>query len=262
MKRFTETEKWRDTWFRKLPARSKLAFYYLVENCDCAGVWQADYELATFSIGEEVDWNKVLEDMGARVIVLGDGKWYLTRFIEFQYGPLSEGCKPHLKILSVLRSHGIPTRVEQGYHIPFPKGMERDKEEEEDKDKEKEGLGGAQLLPAKIEPPAELPLTSPLPPVLETPAFRAAWDDWQAYRRERRLPKLIPKSEAAQLTRLAEWGHDNAVRSIRESISQQWQGLFEPKASATQLGSTPGANKHQQKAPTAEEHGRGFFQQP
>ncbi|WP_414660228.1 hypothetical protein [Horticoccus sp. 23ND18S-11] len=70
----------------------------------------------------------------------------------------------------------------------------------------------------------------PLPDVLNTPAFRSAWSDYAGYRRERHLAKLVPKSETAQLSRLAEWGHDVAIQSIRETVAQQWQGLFEPKA--------------------------------
>jgi len=54
MKRFTETEKWRDPWFRKLSAGAKLAFLYIIDNCDNAGVWTADKELADFSIGMEI----------------------------------------------------------------------------------------------------------------------------------------------------------------------------------------------------------------
>jgi hypothetical protein len=70
-----------------------------------------------------------------------------------------------------------------------------------------------------------------LPAELETEAFRAAWADWLAYRRECKVSTYKPRAMAAQLATLAEWGHDVAVESIRQSIRQQWRGLFEPKAS-------------------------------
>ena len=70
-----------------------------------------------------------------------------------------------------------------------------------------------------------------LPAELETEAFRAAWADWLAYRRECKVSTYKPRAMAAQLAMLAEWGHDVAIESIRQSIRQQWRGLFEPKAS-------------------------------
>lgn len=67
------------------------------------------------------------------------------------------------------------------------------------------------------------------PKILQTPEFSAAWQDWLAYRRERRLPACKPKSIETQLRTLSEWGHDVAIVAIRESIRQNWQGLFLPK---------------------------------
>lgn len=108
MKRFTETEKWRDTWFRRLPPIAKLAFIYVVDNCDAAGVWDPDYDLADFTIGEKVAWPTIIEAFGERLELLPDGKWHLTRFVEFQYGELTEDCRPHAKVMQLLRAHGIP----------------------------------------------------------------------------------------------------------------------------------------------------------
>jgi hypothetical protein len=108
VKRFTETEKWRDTWFRKLAPDSKLAFLYVVDNCDAAGVWDPDYDLANFTIGREINWPGVLADLGDRVSCLHNGKWHLTRFVEFQYGELVEECRPHAKVLALLKAHEIP----------------------------------------------------------------------------------------------------------------------------------------------------------
>lgn len=120
MKRFTETEKWRDTWFRKLAPDSKLAFLYVVDNCDAAGVWDPDYDLANFMIGRAINWPGVLDDLGDRVSCLKNGKWHLTRFVEFQYGELIEECRPHAKVLVLLKGHGIPyTKVSKRVSIPL-----------------------------------------------------------------------------------------------------------------------------------------------
>lgn len=110
-KRLSDTEKWRDPWFRKLSAGMKLAFWFLVDNCDAAGVWEPDFDGANFAVGSKVPWDKVLEKMGDRVKVLPSGKWHLTRFVQFQYGALSPDCRPHAVIIALLEKHGIPSEV-------------------------------------------------------------------------------------------------------------------------------------------------------
>ncbi len=133
MKRFTDTDKWRDPWFRKLSAGAKLAFLFIVDNCDNAGVWDADMELANFSIGMEIPWEKVRESLGERMEVLKSGKWHLKKFVNFQCGELSEDCKPHAAVIRLLNKHGIQ-RVSKEY----PKGIHTLKEKDQDKDKERD----------------------------------------------------------------------------------------------------------------------------
>ena len=67
------------------------------------------------------------------------------------------------------------------------------------------------------------------PSVLNTEAFAKAWADWLAYRKERRSPLLRPIAAKAQLEQLAKRGQEEAIRSIRYSIAQNYQGLFLPR---------------------------------
>jgi hypothetical protein len=124
MKRFTETDKWRDTWYRKLKPLSKLAFSYMVDNCDGAGVWDPDFEFANFAIGEEIDWLQLQQELGDRLVILKSGKWFLTRFIEFQYGELCPDCRPHAKVLQLLKAHGLPYS-KGSKRVSIPTGMDR-----------------------------------------------------------------------------------------------------------------------------------------
>jgi hypothetical protein len=71
-----------------------------------------------------------------------------------------------------------------------------------------------------------------LPDALDCDAFRRAWDDWHAYRRERRLPAWTDRTIKAQLAKLESYGLDGALASIEESIANGYQGLFKPKADA------------------------------
>ena len=95
---------------------------------------------------------------------------------------------------------------------------------------------------------------APLP--FDSPEFATAWADWLAYRRERRLPTYKPTSIKGQFAALAEWGEAGAIASIRESIRNQWQGLFPPKNLVSGSRATSAVYT---RAPTAADHAKGFM---
>lgn len=55
MKRFTETDKWGDPWFRKLPAAHKLVFIFLIENCNNAGFYEFDLDHVAYLTGMKTE---------------------------------------------------------------------------------------------------------------------------------------------------------------------------------------------------------------
>lgn len=132
-KRFTETNKWSDPWFRALSLEHKAAWAYLTDNCDAAGVIDLDVELANFQIKAVVDWKAFEEAAGDRLRRTQKGKLWLTGFVQFQCGDLSEESKPHKSVISLLKKHGLW----EGY----AKGIQTLKEK--DKEKEKDNRGGA-----------------------------------------------------------------------------------------------------------------------
>lgn len=48
MRRFTETHKWDDPWFRELPGSHKLVFLYILDRCNNAGFWEVDLSALAF----------------------------------------------------------------------------------------------------------------------------------------------------------------------------------------------------------------------
>ena len=134
MKRFTDTDKWRDSWFQALKPESKLALLYIYDNCDAAGVFDPNLRLADFCLGQNVDWAAFKCEMADRMNVLANGKWHLTRFIDFQYGTLSPDCKPHQNILRLLKGHNLMHTLSKGY----PKGQGKGKGNGKGNDKEEE----------------------------------------------------------------------------------------------------------------------------
>ena len=137
-KRFVDTELWRKEWYQDLNLKEKLLVKYIFENCDVAGVWNANFRLASFIIGEtiSIDDLKAINDKKHQFDILDNGNVFVSDFIKFQYGTLSENCKPHKPIIERLKKYNLFERVSKGY----PKGIEtlEEKEKEKEKDKEKE----------------------------------------------------------------------------------------------------------------------------
>jgi hypothetical protein len=128
MKRFTETQKWSDPWFRRLKPEIKNLWQWLLDNCDSAGIVDVDLPLASFQVGFQYSTDSLLE-LGDRIQKLPSGKHFIPKFIPFQYGQLSEDCKPHKPVFVSLEKHGL-----KGY----PKGIDTLQEKEKEKEQEKE----------------------------------------------------------------------------------------------------------------------------
>lgn len=83
---------------------------------------------------------------------------------------------------------------------------------------------------------------STIPPSLDTDAFRAAFVEWRAYRREIRKP-VTPSSENRIFSKLEKMGHDHAIASINQSIANGWTGLFDVKPENGRAGGPGSANR-------------------
>lgn len=133
-KRFTDTMKWRDAWFRKLSPETKLFWIYILDNCDIAGFWNVDTELAEFCMGAKIELLTFLEAINQgkeRIDTKQTDRWQVMDFVKFQYGELSEDSPVHKGVLKVLKE-----RVSKGY----PKGIHtlKDKDKNKNKDKDKD----------------------------------------------------------------------------------------------------------------------------
>lgn len=166
-KRFTDTHLYREAWFRKLSPQFKCVWHFLTAECNQIGMWPIDLESLAFHVGEGIDLKNFLNavnDEKIRVQMLSSSKLLISDFISFQYGNLSEDCKPHRPIIKLLKENET---LLKGY----PKGFNTLEEKEKDQEKEKEmememervgGVGEGAVL--------ELPLPKPekkLPPLAE-----------------------------------------------------------------------------------------------
>lgn len=144
-KRFTDTNKWEDGWFSSLPTEDKLFWVYLCDKCDHAGLWKVNVPLVRFYLGP--NYNPDPSRFGGRIMVVNNEKWFLPKFVEFQYGELNPDSRVHQSVVSLLKKEG----VFKGY----AKGMQTLKDKDKDKDKDKEtavvdvAAGGG--IPPKVE---------------------------------------------------------------------------------------------------------------
>ncbi len=127
-KRFTATEKWVDPWFCELQPLEKLFWVYLLDNCNHAGVWQVNWPLIRFYLGEFEFDQRVFN---GRIVQLSEQKWYLPKFVEFQYGELNPENRAHLSVINILKKEG----VYKGLNSPLDRGKDMDMVKDKDKDK-------------------------------------------------------------------------------------------------------------------------------
>jgi hypothetical protein len=137
-KRFTDSEKWKKKWFKNLTPMCKLFWIYLFDNCNHAGVWEVDFELAAHQIRMKLDEEKITTAFRDRVTPIDGGeRWFINEFIDFQYGELRKNNTVHQAVLKILTMHGLLDKVNsinssgQGACPPLaePTLGEKDKEE-------------------------------------------------------------------------------------------------------------------------------------
>lgn len=150
-KRFTDTEKWKKAWFRKLAPKYKCAWQFILDNCDHAGVWPEDFEAMSFNVGEEINSFELESTFKGKIIRIDQDKFFVMAFIEFQYGELNPLNKVHKSVIAKLEKYKVyfkglgspllaPCENSQGPYgeAEGAKDMEEDKAKAKDMDKAKE----------------------------------------------------------------------------------------------------------------------------
>lgn len=111
-KRFTDSEKWTDKWFRRLPPDQKLAYLYILDRCDMAGTVEIDEQLAEFQMGTSTDWEGLVKGSEGRLVPLGNGRIWVAKFIAFQHGKLSASCNAHRSAIQLVERYQLPISLE------------------------------------------------------------------------------------------------------------------------------------------------------
>lgn len=105
-KRFNDSGKFNDPWYRKLSPVCKCIWEYANSSCDHAGFLKLDLELMSFQIGSEITLDD-LKKFGDRFIFISEEIIHIPKFIIFQYGVLNPENKVHKSVLHLLEKNNI-----------------------------------------------------------------------------------------------------------------------------------------------------------
>ncbi|NTU49586.1 MAG: hypothetical protein HGA87_01585 [Desulfobulbaceae bacterium] len=102
-KRFTETSKWVDPWFRQLTPKSKLLFLYILDSCNNAGFLEVDAEMILFQTGMSSDDFLGAKQELNRGIIEVDGWFWVKNFLRHQKNDtLNPTNNAHKQIIALL----------------------------------------------------------------------------------------------------------------------------------------------------------------
>jgi hypothetical protein len=105
-KRFTASDKWQDLWFSSLSLKHKLLWIYILDTCDHVGMFEPNFKAVEFFIGAKFNVDDVKKILADRFIEVGN-KWWIPKFITFQYGELNPDVNPHKPIIKKLTLLGL-----------------------------------------------------------------------------------------------------------------------------------------------------------
>jgi len=144
-KRFTDTNKYKKPFIRGLKGAYKLLWDYLYHDCDHAGIWIVDFDIAQIYIGfdmqvEKNEALKLFNNDECRIIEIDNGtKWFIPSFINFQYGELNEKNRAHNSVIQILNKNNL-LKENKPLTSPLKGAKDKDKDMVKDKDKDKESL--------------------------------------------------------------------------------------------------------------------------
>ena len=237
-KRFTDTEKWKKPFIRGLQGAYKLLWLYICDDCDHAGIWQVDMEVAAIRIGEKIDLKEAIKSFDEKIIILDKGnKWFIPSFLEFQYpSGLNSDNRAHNSVIILLEKYNLRISKDKPLGSPLEgrKDMDMVKVKVKDKDMVKES--GIHFLWEK-EDISEL------------------WKQWKDYKfKQFRFTYKTLQSEQASFDSLMKLSCKNleiANEIVNQSMANGWKGFFELKISQNKTPFLKIGNKYQNELETA-----------
>ena len=233
MKRFTDSEKWRDPWFRRLTSTGKVFYLYLLDNCDNAGVWERDDDRFKWESGTAVEVDAHIEELGDRIEILPNGRILLPKFVLFQQGgPLSEAKPPHRQIIRMLEKHALvldekgKAKVNDNLSITKAKGNDSQSITFAKVIGKGKGRGRVE---GECEGETRKHPSEQIPKDLQEGDFEEAWLEHLVHLDEIGHKRPGKTAVKAMFHKFRKHGATNSAHAIRESIEQNYAGVFPEK---------------------------------
>ncbi len=134
-KRMFDNNAFSSTYMRGLQGPYKLLWIYLKMNCDHAGIWNVELDIASVRCGFNYDEEGVCKALASGIVpVDGGAKWFIPEFVLEQYGAdLNPTNKVHESVIRILTNFNVIDKIK-----PLTRGLEGAKEIEIDKEKDKD----------------------------------------------------------------------------------------------------------------------------
>ena len=118
-KRMTDTDKWKKRFVRDLTPQHKLLWFYILDDCNHAGIWEVDIEVASIRVGYELVYDMLPQPFLDKIIIFDDGdKWFIPDFIEFQYGELNPNSNVHKSVIQLLERYNLEGYLKGSQTLP------------------------------------------------------------------------------------------------------------------------------------------------
>jgi len=134
-KRFTSTDIWSEDWFLDMPNDYKLFWYYVLSNCDHAGIFKVNLRSFCSLLGINIDSIVALNYFNTgkvRIREINQSLWLIEDFFCYQYGQTyNPNNRVHLSISDIYIKHGIKMTSIRG--LTDLKDGVKDKDKDKDK---------------------------------------------------------------------------------------------------------------------------------
>lgn len=136
-RRLTDTDKWKKPFIKSLPIEYKVFWLFLLDECDHAGIWHVEMDIAEARLGIKLSLTKIRGLFKEKVVEFdGGNKLFVPDFVQFQYGILNPDNKAHRSVINILSRYKL-----MGHGSPLEEAKDKDKELDKDKDTDKgEGI--------------------------------------------------------------------------------------------------------------------------
>ena len=118
-KRMTDTDKWKKRFVRELKPQHKLLWFYILDDCNHAGIWEVDIEVASIRVGHQLVYDMLPQAFLDKIVIFDNGdKWFIPDFIEFQYGELNPNSNVHKSVIQLLERYNLEGYLKGSQTLP------------------------------------------------------------------------------------------------------------------------------------------------